>query len=465
MDYKNNLEDVIAAISTPIGVGGIGIIRMSGFGCIDIADTIFKSKNKIKLSSKKSHTITFGYIIESNAQNIIDEVLVSIMKAPNTYTKEDTVEINCHGGLLVVKKILELLLNSGARLAEPGEFTKRAFLNGRIDLTQAEAVIDLIDAKTDTSHKMSINQLGGKLKEKIDTIRQTVLDIIAGIEAVIDYPEYDVEEETNQVMYQKLNYLKNEIKYLLDSSERGKILNQGIETVILGKPNVGKSSLLNYFLQEERAIVTNVPGTTRDTVEEMIQLDGIGLKIIDTAGIRRTEDIVEKIGVEKSKEYAKSADLVLFVLDVSKDLEQEDSEILELIQNKNYIVILNKSDLQSKIEKSTFFDFIEANRIISISIKENTGMQKLTDKIKELFFDGEINSSDNILIYNIRHKNALYYALESLKKAMSAMQNKMPEDFISIDLQEVNRYLAEITGDSIDDEIIDRIFTRFCLGK
>lgn len=465
MNRKNSLEDVIAAISTPIGMGGIGIIRMSGFGCIDIADTIFQSKNKKKLSSKSSHTITYGYIVEPDTQEIIDEVLVSIMKAPNTYTKEDIVEINCHGGLLVVKKILELVLNSGARLAEAGEFTKRAFLNGRIDLTQAEAVIDLIDAKTDTSRQMAVNQLGGRLKETVDSMRQKVLDMIAGIEASIDYPEYDVEEETYPIMYKKLESLKKETQNLLDSSERGKILSQGIETVILGKPNVGKSSLLNYFLEEERAIVTDIPGTTRDTVEEMIQLDGIMLKIVDTAGIRHTEDVVEKIGVEKSKEYAKKADLILFMLDVSKELEQEDKEILELIKDKNYMIILNKNDLQSKIKEDSFFDCIQKKRIVSISVKENKGMEKLIDKIKALFFDEKIESHTDTLIYNVRHKNALYYALESLKKAMTTIENKLPEDFISMDLQEVNQHLAEITGDTIDDEIIDRIFTRFCLGK
>lgn len=460
-----SLDDIIAAISTPAGSGGIGIIRISGNGSIDIADKIFKGVKGIKLKDKKSHTVSYGTVYDIKTGNIIDEVLVTVMKAPNTYTKDDIVEINCHGGTVVVKKVLESVLNSGARLAEPGEFTKRAFLNGRIDLSQAEAVIDVINSKTDMSRQAAVGRLEGKLKEAVNAIRDRLLDMIASIEVAIDYPEHDIEEETYNNMYKQSDEVLKDINKLLETADRGKIVQEGIETVILGKPNVGKSSLLNRFLEEERAIVTDIPGTTRDTVEEFMNIDGIPVKIVDTAGIRETGDIVEKMGVSKSKEYAQKADLVLMMLDVSKELDNEDIEILDFIKDKKSLIILNKSDLENKLDRQKLLEYVNENDIISLSVKENKGIENLTDRIKDMFMTGDVNIFDEVMIGNVRHKNSLYYAKESMEKAKITIETRMPEDFISMDLQDALRYLGEITGESVDEEIIDRIFSRFCLGK
>ncbi|WP_352399794.1 tRNA uridine-5-carboxymethylaminomethyl(34) synthesis GTPase MnmE [Anaerotignum sp.] len=461
MNKVNQLDDIIAAISTPLGMGGIGIVKMSGQGCIDLADGLFFGKKP--LSQKKSHTLSYGKVIDQD--EVIDEVLISVMKGPQTYTKEDIVEINCHGGSLVTRRVLEAVLKKGARLAEPGEFTKRAFLNGRMDLTQAEAVIDLIHSQTDLSRQVAVNQLEGRLKKEVHSMREVILDMIASIEAVIDYPEHDVEEETYSNMEQGALGLLKRMETLLANADRGKIIREGLETVIVGKPNVGKSSLLNWLLEEERAIVTDIPGTTRDTVEEYINVDGISMKIVDTAGIRETGDVVEKMGVEKSKSYAEKADLVLMMLDGSRPLEGEDKEILSFIRGKKTLVLINKTDLEQKISLEDLEQYISKDQIIPVSIKENRGFDELINGLKELFFSGERVNAQDALLGNTRHKNALFQAKEAMERCLVTIRTRMPEDFISMDLQDANRALGEITGDVADEEIIDRIFTKFCLGK
>ncbi|WP_313528667.1 tRNA uridine-5-carboxymethylaminomethyl(34) synthesis GTPase MnmE [Anaerotignum sp.] len=461
MNRVNQLDDIIAAISTPLGMGGIGIVRMSGQGCIALADRLFSGKRS--LLEKNSHTLSYGKII--NQGEVIDEVLISVMKGPQTYTKEDIVEINCHGGSLVTRRVLEAVLNDGARLAEPGEFTKRAFLNGRMDLTQAEAVIDLIHSQTDLSRQAAVNQLEGRLKKEVRSMREAILDMIASIEAVIDYPEHDVEEETYGNMEQGAIGLLKRMETLLANADRGKIIREGLETVIVGKPNVGKSSLLNWLLEEERAIVTDIPGTTRDTVEEYINVDGIPMKIVDTAGIRETGDIVEKMGVEKSKSYAEKADLILMMLDGSRPLEGEDKDILSFIRGKKTMVLINKTDLDQKISLDELEQYISKEQMIPVSIKENRGFDELINGLKELFFSGESVKAEDALLGNTRHKNALFQAKEAMERCLVTIRTRMPEDFISMDLQDANRALGEITGDVADEEIIDRIFTKFCLGK
>lgn len=459
------LDDTIAAISTPMGNGGIGIVRISGENSIELADKIFKAADRKKLADKQTHTITYGKVVNPKNDEVIDEVLVMLMRGPRTYTCEDVVEINCHGGMNVTNKVLEIILNNGARIAEPGEFTKRAFLNGRIDLSQAEAVMDVIDSKTELSRKTALNQLGGSVKEKVHELREEILDMIAGIEAAIDYPEHDVEEETYSQMYKRTMNLKKEINYLIDSADRGIIIREGIEAVILGKPNVGKSSLLNYLLMEERAIVTDIPGTTRDTVEEYMNLGGIPVKIIDTAGIRETGDKVERIGVEKSRKCAENADVIFMMLDASTPLGYEDEEILEFIKDKKTIILVNKMDIDINIDVDTLCKYTNKENVIFISVKKNIGMDKLTERFKEMFLGGCIESKESVLISNTRHKNMLVKAEEALDGAINTIKSGMPEDFISMDLQDALSALGEITGDSVDDEIIDRIFTKFCLGK
>lgn len=463
MKREYMLDDVIAAISTPMGTGGIGIVRMSGAGCITLADEIFIGKKH--LTEKASHTLSYGRITDGKNGEVIDEVLVSIMKAPHTYTREDIVEINCHGGALVTRRVLEALLKTGARLAEPGEFTKRSFLNGRIDLTQAEAVIDLIESKTELSRQAAVHQLEGRLKTAVREMREEILDMIASIEAVIDYPDYDIEEETYGNMEQGAKKLLERMEQLLAGADRGKIIREGLQTVIVGKPNVGKSSLLNWLLEEERAIVTDIPGTTRDTVEEYLNIDGIPIKIVDTAGIRETGDIVERMGVEKSKTYAENADLVLMMLDGSRPLEAEDREILSFIKEKKTIVLLNKTDLEQKLSLAELESYVPKGQILSISVKENQGFELLIDALKRMFLNGHTATAEDALLGNTRHKDALYRAKEAMAHCMETITLRMPEDFISMDLQDANRALGEITGDTSDEEIIDRIFTKFCLGK
>ena len=457
---KIYLDDPIAAVSTPVGNGGIGIVRISGKGCVDIADKIFVSADGKKLAEKKSHTICDPVTVA-----VIDEVLVMLMLYPRTYTREDVVEINCHGGMLVTNKVLETVLNNGARSAEPGEFTKRAFLNGRIDLSQAEAVMDIIDSKTELSRKAAVSQLEGGLKNKVHELREEILDMTAAIEAAIDYPEHDVEEETYSVMAERVNRLKAEINKLLATADMGRIIREGVEAVILGKPNVGKSSLLNLLLMEERAIVTDIPGTTRDTVEEYMNLGGIPVKIVDTAGIRETGDTVEKIGVEKSRTRAENADIIFLVLDASIGITDDDKEILEFIKGKNAIILVNKTDIAVNIDTELLCRYTDRENIIFVSVKENEGMDRLTERFKEMFLSGDVEAKESVMINNVRHKNMLAKAIEALDRASVTIETRMPEDFISMDLQDALTALGEITGDSVDDEIIDRIFTRFCLGK
>lgn len=463
MKREYMLDDVIAAISTPLGTGGIGIVRMSGSGCIQMADTIFRGRKP--LSEKATHTLSYGKITDGAAGKVIDEVLVSVMRAPHTYTKEDIVEINCHGGSLVTRRVLAAVLKCGARLAEPGEFTKRSFLNGRIDLTQAEAVIDLIHSKTELSRQAAVNQLEGRLKKAVREMREELLDMIAGIEAVIDYPDYDIEDETYSKMEQSAQRLLQRMEKLLETADRGKIIREGLQTVIVGKPNVGKSSLLNWLLEEERAIVTDIPGTTRDTVEEYLNIDGIPIKIVDTAGIRETGDIVERMGVEKSKAYAENADLVILMLDGSRPLEAEDKEILSFVKGKKTIALLNKTDLTQALSLEELAAYIPREQLLMISVKENQGFDALIDAMKKLFLDGQDATAEDALFGNTRHKDALGRARDAMARCMETIQTRMPEDFISMDLQDANRALGEITGDTSDEEIIDRIFTKFCLGK
>lgn len=463
MKRENRLDDVIAAISTPMGMGGIGIVRMSGAGCIPLADTLFLGRKP--LSEKPSHTISYGKLTAGAGGEVIDEVLVSVMKAPHTYTKEDIVEVNCHGGPLVTRRVLEALLAAGARLAEPGEFTKRAFLNGRIDLTQAEAVIDLIGSKTELSRQSAVGQLEGRLKLAVRGMRDEILDMTAAIEAAIDYPDYDIEEETYSSMEQGVSGLLGRVDGLLENADCGKILREGVQTVIIGKPNVGKSSLLNWLLEEDRAIVTDIPGTTRDTVEEYLNIGGVPVKIVDTAGIRETADAAERIGVEKSRAYAETADLVILMLDASRPLEAEDREIFSFIRGKKTVVLLNKTDLEQKLTAAEIEGLLPGSRVLPVSVKRGEGFELLMDTLKEMFLQGGGMEREEGILVNTRHKDALLRAKVALLRCMEMIQGRMPEDFISMDLQDANDALGEITGDTSDEEVIDRIFTKFCLGK
>ncbi|TCT12246.1 tRNA modification GTPase [Natranaerovirga pectinivora] len=457
------LNDTITAIATSLSPSGIGIIRISGDDALNIIKEIFRPINNDKdINEVKSHTIHYGHIVEDN--NVIDEVLVSIMKGPNTFTRENVVEINCHGGIIVMQKILKLTLKQGARIAEPGEFTKRAFLNGRIDLSQAEAVIDIINSKTDLALRSSVSQLEGSIREKIIPIRTELLEIIAHIEASIDYPEYDIDELSFNHLKQNMEQIIKRIRALLDTADYGKILRDGVKTVIVGKPNVGKSSLMNTLLKEERAIVTDIPGTTRDTLEELVNINGIPLKIIDTAGIRDTEDIVEKIGVEKSKKYIDQSDLIIFVIDISRELDEEDYKIIELIKDRKTVVLLNKSDLSTKIDVNELKEKIK-KPLISISIKTKEGIVEFEEILKNMFFNGDIDFSNDTYITNVRHKDALEKSIKSLNNVIETINLGLPEDCISIDLQNGYESLGLIIGESMDESIIDQIFSQFCLGK
>lgn len=452
-------DDTIAAISTAIGTGGIGIIRISGKDSLSILKKIFKT-NKEEI---KSHLLNYGHI-EYKGETI-DEVLAVYMKEPRSYTKEDVVEINCHGGVYAVKKVLDAVLKSGARLAEPGEFTKRAFLNGRIDITQAEGVIDIINAKTDLAHKSAMKRLEGGISEKINSLRDDILKMAAHIEAAIDYPEHDDETMTYaQIKSGTMSAIKR-INKLIVNADLGKIINSGINTAIIGKPNAGKSSLLNYLLDEERAIVTDIPGTTRDALSESINIGGIALNITDTAGIRETDDEIEKIGVKKAFKYAENADLIILMLDGSKELDEQDIEILDFIKNKKAICVVNKNDLETKVDIKKIYNSVKENNTIFASVKNKTGIEKLEEIIKEMFFNGDISITDDILLSSERNKISLENALAHLKNVIETIDLKMPEDFITMDLTESYRYLGEITGESLDEDIIDKIFSEFCLGK
>lgn len=449
----------IAAISTPIGHGGIGIVRMSGAESLNILKKVFAPKND---SEFRPYTVKFGNILNDEGI-VLDQVLVSFFKAPKTYTGEDICEINCHGGLIVTKQVLELLLKNGAVLAEPGEFTKRAFLNGKIDLTQAEAVIDLINSKSLKENAVSVKQLEGFLGNKINEIKTEILDLLVDIEANIDYPEYDVEEVRREKISAVLNDAISKIQKLEKSFESGKILREGVSTAIIGKPNVGKSSLLNALLRENRAIVTEIAGTTRDTIEEYITVRGIPLKLIDTAGIRETEDLVESIGIEKSKKAIEEAELVLLLLDATVDLSDEDRSLLNSIKGKNYLILVNKIDSGNKISKENFAD--EVDKVIEISVKNGTGLDLLEDKIEEKFNLAQIDTDDDVMITNERHQQLISMAEKGLKHAVESVNNGIPVDMISIDIQEAIQNLGEITGEAVSDEVIAGIFSKFCLGK
>ena len=450
----------IAAISTPPGNGGIGIIRLSGDNCFEILNKIFIPKNKN--NKIKGYSIKYGNIVSPKGKNIIDEVLVSYFIAPKSYTTENMCEINSHGGTIITKKILELCIENGAELAEPGEFTKRAFLNGRIDLSQAEAVIDIINSKTEKEAKESLKQLKGNLAEKINEIKNDIMQIMVQIEASIDYPEYDVEEVTNTTAIAILKDIKNKLNNLEKTFENGKILKEGIKVAIIGKPNVGKSSLLNNILKEERAIVTDLEGTTRDTIEELISIKGIPIKIIDTAGIRDTQNKVEKIGIDKAKTIAEEADLIIAIFDASKELDDEDKQILKLIKNKTSIVVLNKIDKGNILKESQ-----EINKInyIEISVKNNYGIEDIYDRIVKLFEIGKIESNNDVVITNLRHKKLISKSKENIEEAIDTINNKMPIDIIQINIKNAWEALGEITGETVSENIIKEIFNKFCLGK
>ena len=436
---------------------------MSGKECFEILDKVFSPKNIENIDDIKGYTIKYGNIV--NDREIIDEVLVSYFKAPKSYTTEDMCEINSHGGNIVMKKILELCLKNGATLAEPGEFTKRAFLNGRIDLTQAESVIDVINAKSDKEAKTAINQLEGALSKKISEIKKEIMDVMINIEVAIDYPEYDVEDATNQQILEMLNSVEEKLVKLSKSFDEGKILKEGIKTAIIGKPNAGKSSLLNAVLKEERAIVTEYEGTTRDTIEEFITIEGVPLKLIDTAGIRDAKDEVEKIGIKKSREIANTADLVIAIFDSSKELDREDIEILELIKNKKSIIILNKCDLEGKIDEKNIKLNESSEYIIKISALKNIGIDLLYEKISELFNLNQINIDNDVLITNIRQKDFINKAIENVKKAKETIGNKMTTDIVAIFVKDILEDLGSITGEFVTEDIINEIFSKFCLGK
>ena len=451
------MNDTIAAISTALGVGAISIIRVSGDEAVNIVNKITKSK---KIDKSPTHTIHYDFIVDND--KIIDEVLISVMLAPKTFTKEDIVEINCHGGIATTNKVLELLLTNGCRLAEPGEFTKRAFLNGRIDLIEAEGIMDLINSKTETSRNLAINQVSGRTSNLIKDLRQQIIEILANIEVNIDYPEYeDIEEMTNQMLSERISSIENKIKDILNKSENGKIVKEGINVALIGRPNVGKSSLLNCLLEQDKAIVTDIAGTTRDFVEGIISIDGIILNIIDTAGIRQTNDIVESIGVNKSIDLIDKSDLVILLLNNNEEITEEDIELLEKIKDKNYITVINKNDLESHIN----IEKLDKDKIIYISALNNSGIDKLKEKIKEIFNFDKITTSDLTYLTNARSLSLLRQSLNSLNDIKNGLKNNLPIDMLEIDLKNIWELLGSIIGETYEDELIDQLFSQFCLGK
>ncbi|MCC3144721.1 tRNA uridine-5-carboxymethylaminomethyl(34) synthesis GTPase MnmE [Halanaerobium sp. Z-7514] len=459
-------EDTIAAIATPFGTGGTGKIRISGPDAYEIGDQIFRSVQQgKKLKDSESYTAHYGFIYDPEAEKKIDEVVAIMMRKPRSFTGENVLEFDCHGGMTPLRAVLELVLANGARLAEPGEFSQRAFLNGRIDLAQAEAIIDIINSKTEKSLDIAVEQLSGKLSQRVDEIKEVAVEVLAHLEAAIDYPEDEIEGFSPENLDDKFNYIKEEIEKLLISSRQGKIYKEGLKTVIVGKPNVGKSSLLNYFLEEKRAIVTDIPGTTRDVIEEYVNLKGIPLKIIDTAGIRETADKVEKIGVERTRKSAEKADLVLFMLDISQGLTEEDLEIYKLIKEKPLIVIVNKTDLPAQVDKNKIEHEFKEHSLLWISLLEEEGLEELRQKILNEILDEELSGDDNVIITKSRHKNALLKAKKAIERVIVSRETSMPYDFLTIDLKDCLNALGEITGETVADDIIDRIFNDFCLGK
>ncbi|WP_100065414.1 tRNA uridine-5-carboxymethylaminomethyl(34) synthesis GTPase MnmE [Miniphocaeibacter massiliensis] len=456
------MEHTIAAISTATGEAGIGIVRLSGKDSIEIGKKIFRPMNNLKIDEIENKKMKYGHIYDG--ETLIDEVLIVFMKGPNTYTREDIVEIYTHGGVISVKKVLNTALKNGATLAENGEFTKRAFLNGRLDLSQAEAVIDMIKAKTDKAYEVSISQLEGSLKNEIKKYRDGLLNLLAHVEYSINFTEDGQEELDNSVIIKDGEEILKSLKKLYNSSNKGKIIRDGINTTIIGKPNVGKSSLLNKLAKVNKAIVTDIPGTTRDVIEEYIDIDGIALKINDTAGIRDTEDVVEKIGVDKSLDFAQTADLIIAIFDLSKELDEEDKTVLDLLKDRKSIVLLNKSDLENKLDLNSL-KIDENIPVIEISIKNNIGIETLENTISEMFVKGDIVSSNETLVTNIRHQNILERAIEHLEYSVNDMKTGIPIDCLEVDLRDAWEILGEITGETIEDDVLDKIFKDFCIGK
>ncbi|WP_342540485.1 tRNA uridine-5-carboxymethylaminomethyl(34) synthesis GTPase MnmE [Heyndrickxia sp. FSL K6-6286] len=458
--------DTISAISTPMGEGAIAIVRLSGDQAIEITDKLFVGVSGKKLENVSSHTIHYGKIIDPTTDEVVEEVMVSVMKAPKTFTRENIVEINCHGGLVSVNRVLQLVLRYGARLAEPGEFTKRAFLNGRIDLSQAEAVMDLIRAKTDRAMNIALGQMEGRLSKLIQKLRQEILEVVAHVEVNIDYPEYDdVEEMSHRMLKEKANYVRDELKKLLQTAGQGKILREGLSTAIIGRPNVGKSSLLNSLVQENKAIVTDIPGTTRDVIEEYVNVRGVPLRLVDTAGIRETEDIVEKIGVERSRKVLKEADLILLVLNYADDLTKEDEQLFEAVKGMDVIVIINKTDLPQKIDMDKVKELSNEHKVITTSLLEEKGVDDLEEAISSMYFQGSIEASDLTYISNSRHIALIGQALDAIEDVLSGIEFGTPIDIIQIDLTRTWELLGEIIGDTVQESLINQLFSQFCLGK
>ncbi|HCY8994064.1 TPA: tRNA uridine-5-carboxymethylaminomethyl(34) synthesis GTPase MnmE [Staphylococcus aureus] len=456
--------DTITSISTPMGEGAIGIVRLSGPQAVEIADKLYKGKHL--LNDVPSHTITYGHIIDPESKEVVEEVMVSVLRAPKTFTREDIIEINCHGGILTINRVLELTMTYGARMAEPGEFTKRAFLNGRIDLSQAEAVMDFIRSKTDRASKVAMNQIEGRLSDLIKKQRQSILEILAQVEVNIDYPEYDdVEDATTEFLLEQSKEIKQEINRLLDTGAQGKIMREGLSTVIVGKPNVGKSSMLNNLIQDNKAIVTEVAGTTRDVLEEYVNVRGVPLRLVDTAGIRETEDIVEKIGVERSRKALSQADLILFVLNNNEALTQEDYTLYEVVKNEDVIVIVNKMDLEQNIDINEVKDMIGDTPLIQTSMLKQEGIDELEIQIRDLFFGGEVQNQDMTYVSNSRHISLLKQARQTIQDAIDAAESGVPMDMVQIDLTRTWEILGEIIGETASDELIDQLFSQFCLGK
>ncbi|WP_105995886.1 tRNA uridine-5-carboxymethylaminomethyl(34) synthesis GTPase MnmE [Staphylococcus agnetis] len=456
--------DTITSISTPMGEGAIGIVRLSGHDAVEIADKLYKGKRALK--DVASHTINYGHIIDPETNETVEEVMVSVLRAPKTFTREDIIEINCHGGILTINRILELTMTHGARIAEPGEYTKRAFLNGRIDLSQAEAVMDFIRAKTDRASKVAQNQIEGRLSDMIKAQRQSILEILAQVEVNIDYPEYDdVEDATTEFLLERSKAIKTDIQKLLDTGVQGKIMREGLSTVIVGKPNVGKSSMLNSLIHDNKAIVTEIAGTTRDVLEEYVNVRGVPLRLVDTAGIRETEDIVERIGVERSRKALSEADLILFVLNYNEALTEEDRKLYEVIKNEDAIVIINKMDLEQRLDIDEVKAMVGDMPIIETSILKQQGIDDLELQIRDLFFGGEVQSQDMTYVSNSRHISLLKQAKQAIQDAIDAAEIGVPMDMVQIDLTRTWEILGEIIGESASEELIDQLFSQFCLGK